>query len=201
MEATLAVAILGLIAGLIFSTVSSQSLVGRTARADIEADQLARVALDRLVYDIERGLGPDQRGVDGPVLSGEPSGVGPLKGHTLRVLTRSPGLEPVIRAVYEVEADDSAGRAGDGDGLMVITRRRESLLGRPDDPGEVLCRRVAGFEIAYLTGADDEREDWTDAAPPKAVRVRLTVLDEEGRERVYERLIAPLIGLGWQGAR
>lgn len=200
-EVVLAVAIVSLVVSLLFGSFFGQDRLSQAARSKVEADHLARLAIEQMAADLflAVSLPPEATLLENTALAfhGQPEMVGQAKGHLLAALIRTDWQDPVVLVTYRAKpAPDEE------EGPLIITRQVEGLLA-PDQQGEeVLCRHVASLEIFYLTGEGEEVEEWEGASRgaelPRAVRIRLTLAEGPGRLAVYECLTGPLVALAWK---
>lgn len=199
-EVVVAAGIIGLVMSLVISSVTAQNRVGRATRTIVEADQLARTALNIMALDLERALSdplPPAEGQDKvPVIIGRRPGSGRSPEYEFSVMTRAAGREPVIRATYTTRRPRRA-----EEGPLIITRRVKSLLGLADGPEELVCRNVNRFSVDWYKAADEKTEYWDLPEPPSVAVLKLVIVDEEGFERSYERTVARLTALKWTGTQ
>ncbi len=118
------------------------------------------------------------------------------QGHTLTFVLCSDVVEPVVRVTYQTRPAEK-----EADGPLILVRQVTPLLSddEEEEQEDILCRRVAGLEISYLTAGEEELEAWERKdLLPAAVKIKLELDQGQGQVSVFERLTGPLTSLSWK---
>ncbi len=190
LEIILALAIGGIVVTIGLQTLSRMTDGFTEAQRRAELDHQARQAFRLLQRDFAETAAP---ALTDRVLEGE---TGEIDAEALwgaegleddsaswTILTRGApdDLEQPVNVRYHIE------RTAEGMGALV--RMAYPLDNAPDneDGGQAHVQGVAAFRLDYL-GADGEwSRGWTDDAQPRAVRVSITLVDEDRPERQVAR--------------
>jgi general secretion pathway protein J len=199
LEVLIAVAVLGLIAGLTWKSFDGAAdLKARTERAD-ERDQMVRGALNRMAREVSMSFLSDhydkKRFRERPTLFRLRDGrrdadlIFTSFAHERLALDAKESDQAVFEYSLAVDPNDGSRRD--------LFRRVNPIIDeQPDRGGEqaVLCEDVLAFSIEGWDPKDREwRAEWDSNSPqrtgqvllPPRVRLSLTVKDEAGKEKTY----------------
>jgi general secretion pathway protein J len=208
LEVLIAVAVLGLIAGLTWKTFDGAAdLKSRTERAD-ERDQMARGALNRIAREVSMAFLSEH--YDKKRFRERPTFFKLRDGRREADLTftsfaherLSLDAKESDQAVFEYSL---AADPNDGSRRDLFRRVNPIIDEQPDRGGEkaVLCEDVLSFSIEGWDPKDREwRAEWDSNSPqrtgqillPPRVRVSLVMKDETGKERTYSTQSQIMLG-------
>ena len=190
LEIILALAIGGIVITIGLQTLSRMTEGFTEAQRRAELDHRARQAFRLLQRDFAETAAPalTERVLEGETGETEAEALWGAEGleddsASWIILTRDApdGLEQPVNVRYHVERN--------AEGMGALMRMAYPLDGAPDEEhgGQAHVRGVAAFRLDYLGGDGEWSRGWTEDAQPRAVRVSITLVDEERPERQVAR--------------
>ncbi|MFP4191620.1 MAG: prepilin-type N-terminal cleavage/methylation domain-containing protein [Candidatus Hydrogenedentota bacterium] len=189
LEIILVIAIGGIVIAIGLETLSRMTEGFTEAQRRAELDHRARQVFRVLRRDFAETAAP---ALTGQVLQGATAeidaealwGAEGLEDDTASwtILTRDApdGLEQPVTVRYHVDRN--------ADGMGALVRTAHPLDGAPDEEGgRAHTQGVAAFRLDYLGPDGEWSRGWTDDTLPGAVRVSVTLVDEDRPERQVAR--------------
>jgi prepilin-type N-terminal cleavage/methylation domain-containing protein len=195
-EILVAVALLGLMTGLIFAAVSSMFTISKDMDALVEANHMARVSLNRMSRDLSQSFLTLNQGIEERTKS-------VFIGERDRVVFAYVGNVPVKAG--ELQTDQGVveyrlgGTTEDKEGRKLIRRFKPHIDDSPEDGGEeyVMATGVKKLQFEYWSKEDEDWESsWTADDPlaadepgfilPNRIKIRLEMYDAIGEVHVFE---------------
>jgi len=174
LEILLALSILATVLSTVFASYTGAFRLVSETESQAEVYQMARIALERILEDLESFYPEDIEDHQAPVSGGNET--------SLRFLSRA-------RVVFG-QADQSWGTTeisyelGEGDGEEgkgKILYRRETLQGEPEEPsvgqtdGLPMCERLASVRFRYYYGDEEWRDEWDPSSEEELKMVSVTL--------------------------
>ena len=190
LEIILAIAIGGIVITIGIQTLSRMTEGFTEAQRRAELDHRARQAFRLLQRDFAETAAP---AMTERILEGETAeidaeelwGATGLEDDSVSwtILTRDTpdGFEQPVTVRYHIE------RTAEGMGALVRTARPLEDANDEREGGRAHVQGVAAFRLDYLGPGGDWSRGWTDEAHPRAVRVSVTLVDEDRPEHQVAR--------------
>ena len=187
-----ALTILALVLTAVYSVFSFQKRTMRSASLGRDVYAQGLIILDRMTRDISGSWLPQESGTSRLVCRFAASG-DRLDFITTAVLSPDESAGPgLVEVGYRLEQND-----GDDDGTLSLYRRQDMTL--DDDPADggreiVLSRDVRSLALRFLDKDFIETATWEAekaALLPRAVRITLTLVAENGWEETFSTLVFP----------
>ena len=195
-EIVVAVAVLGMMAVLIFGVVSSIFKISRDLDALVDTNHMARVSLNRMSRDLSQAFLTLNQGIEEPTKS-------VFIGERDRVVFGYVGNIPINAG--ELQTDQGVvefrlgGRSKNTEGRKLIRRFKPHIDDSPEDGGVeyVMATGVTELRFEYWSKEDEEWEDsWraddplTNTEPgymlPSRIKIHLEMVDANEVEHVFE---------------
>jgi general secretion pathway protein J len=174
LEILLALSILATVLSTVFASYTGAFRLVSETESQAEIYQMARVALERILEDLESFYPEDIEDEETPVSGGNET--------SLRFLSRAHvvfGQEDQSWGTTEISYE-----VGEGDGEEDrgnILSRRQTLQGEPEDPsgggadGLPVCERLASVSFRYYYGDEQWRDDWDPSSEEELKMVSVTL--------------------------
>jgi len=204
LEILLALSILATVLSTVFASYTGTFRVVSETEAQAEIYQMARVALERILEDLESFYLPKQSEISEAEEAEQPF---EFANSSLRFPSRA-------RLVFG-EEDQSWGTAeiryyveeGDGGEGLILYRRERPQWGEEEaseegESGLPLCERLASVKFSYLDAEGEETEDWDPSSEdeiPKLVSVAIEFLHPSDPETPLK--FATSVALQARGAK
>ena len=203
LEVLVATIILVVLLGSIYSAYTTNLEMVEIARESSLANQAARIVLERMTIDIESAfitpprknanISLGMRLVDGRIDDRPADRIDFTTTTRMETSSGAPRAD-LCEAGYYLEKDSE-------DAGLVLHRREDCTPDTDFSAGGIrfeLARGVTGLEITVTDESGSSHEEWETpqgdlAAPPALVSIKLTLMGQDGHERLFRTSIHPAV--------
>ncbi|OGL39483.1 MAG: hypothetical protein A3C43_07455 [Candidatus Schekmanbacteria bacterium RIFCSPHIGHO2_02_FULL_38_11] len=202
LELVVAIAIFAIISTFVYGAYTGTVSTTERAQKKIEFYQKARLVLSRISEEIEQAAPPREKGEmpDFSYFSGSNDEINGVNADELRFVSRADsgyskesGKPAIVRITYRIEV-----ASGEGNEYYVLIRKEDPIFFREDEEREKteeFLEKCEGINFEYYSDEgwvnewDDQTSTGVEGRIPKAVRITLTLKDDEDKPRDFSTTV------------
>ena len=201
LELVVAIAIFAIISTFVYGAYTGTVSTTESAQKKIDLYQKARLVLSRISEELEQTASPYEKGTvpDFSYFSGSNDEINGVNADEIGFVSRADsgysketGKPGLARIVYRLEV-----ASGEGNEYYVLIRKEDPIFFREDEErekSEVFIEKCEGINFEYNSDGswvnewDDQTTQGAEGQIPRAVRITLTLKDDEGKARDFSTI-------------